>query len=371
MHLPQHYDIFCTVIDNYGDIGTAWRLAKQLQQQQHKTVRLWVDNLEALSHLVPQAQLTLAQQQLEDITVCHWTTPLVYHRVADVVIEAFGCTLPANYRQDMIEQGSICINLEYFSCENWVQGCHGLRSFQHDGLIKYFFFPGIMPGTGGVLYESDLLIQQSKFIASDEQQQRWRQHWKLTEPNNNSIRICLFGYENSALPNLLTQLADYDTAIDVYLPYGKLIQNLTTRWPERKLGVGETIKEGNLTLHIIPFLPQAEFDRLLWLCDLNFIRGEESLIRGLLAAKPVVWHIYPTADNAHIDKLNAWMHVYQMPSAWQQLQLAWNKQQPLTSLYTVLNQLSTLKQQAQYQRQQIMALGELSTNLVSFIESKV
>ena len=39
------WDIFCTVIDNYGDIGICWRLARQLRVDDGQRVRLWVDDL--------------------------------------------------------------------------------------------------------------------------------------------------------------------------------------------------------------------------------------------------------------------------------------------------------------------------------------
>ncbi|OZA15837.1 MAG: hypothetical protein B7X85_07090, partial [Thiotrichales bacterium 17-46-47] len=147
------FDIFCTVIDNYGDIATCWRLALQLNQRHGIRVRLWVDDLTALKHLYPETNEHLAEQQLSQIDVRLWSTPFPNITPAPMVIEAFACELPANYRQAMLKKASLCINLDYFSCEDWVLGCHGLRSFQSDGLHKYFFFPGIVSGTGGVLYE--------------------------------------------------------------------------------------------------------------------------------------------------------------------------------------------------------------------------
>ncbi len=45
MNKPITCDIFCAVVDNYGDIGVCWRLARQLAHEHGMTVRLWVDDL--------------------------------------------------------------------------------------------------------------------------------------------------------------------------------------------------------------------------------------------------------------------------------------------------------------------------------------
>lgn len=67
---------------------------------------------------------------------------------------------------------------------------------------------------------------------------------------------------------------------------------------------------GNLRVVSIPFLSQLEYDELLWLCDLNFVRGEDSFVRAQWAAKPMVWQIYPQAEDAHLIKLDSFMTHY-------------------------------------------------------------
>ena len=46
------WDIFCQVIDNYGDIGVGWRLATNLAARGQR-VRLWLDNSSVLRWLAP------------------------------------------------------------------------------------------------------------------------------------------------------------------------------------------------------------------------------------------------------------------------------------------------------------------------------
>ena len=47
------WDIFCQVIDNYGDIGVCWRLAAELAARGVQ-VQLRIDNASALAWMAPQ-----------------------------------------------------------------------------------------------------------------------------------------------------------------------------------------------------------------------------------------------------------------------------------------------------------------------------
>jgi uncharacterized repeat protein (TIGR03837 family) len=57
----------------------------------------------------------------------------------------------------------------------------------------------------------------------------------------------------------------------------------------------------------IAFLAQDDYDRLLWACDFNFVRGEDSFVRAQWAARPFVWNVYPQAENAHALKQDAFL----------------------------------------------------------------
>jgi uncharacterized repeat protein (TIGR03837 family) len=61
---------------------------------------------------------------------------------------------------------------------------------------------------------------------------------------------------------------------------------------------------------VIPFLPQDRYDQLLWACDVNFVRGEDSFVRAQWAGRPFVWHIYPQDEGAHWVKLAAFLTRY-------------------------------------------------------------
>ena len=153
------WDIFCRVVDNYGDIGVCWRLARQLAAEHNVAVRLWVDDLNSFARLCPEIDSSLDRQRIAGMTVYRWREPFPDAIPGDVVIEAFGCELPAVFQAAMTAkaQPPVWINLEYLSAENWVTGSHALPSPQAK-LRKYFFFPGFVAGTGGLLREGDLIV---------------------------------------------------------------------------------------------------------------------------------------------------------------------------------------------------------------------
>jgi uncharacterized repeat protein (TIGR03837 family) len=74
----------------------------------------------------------------------------------------------------------------------------------------------------------------------------------------------------------------------------------------------------------LPYTDQNGFDEMLWACDLNFVRGEDSLVRALWAGQPFIWHIYPQDDNAHHAKLEAFLEWMQAPESLRKAHRVWN-----------------------------------------------
>jgi uncharacterized repeat protein (TIGR03837 family) len=360
------------VVDNYGDIGTTWRLAKQLHHQYQQKVTLIVDVLAALKHLVPEASSTASEQKIYGITVLHWTDALNLVP-ADVIIEAFACELPLDYRQAMHQHQSVWLNLEYFSCEDWVTGCHRLPSLQYDGLKKWFYFPGFIANTGGLLREANLINQRNNFLTNATIQLDWLHKYKIPEPQPDAdLRISLFAYENVAVGDLLSQLIQLNLSVDIYVLEGKLLSSLQPYLDNNCSSIGQTYQHQQLRIHVIPFLPQAEFDQLLWLCDLNFVRGEESLTRAIWAGKPFVWHIYPTEDEAHWDKLHAFISAYQLPEALVQLTKSWNQQQlKPNTIATYWLQHQSVSQICHQKSAILSEQADLVDRLVHFVQNQL
>ncbi len=315
--MKASWDIFCSVVDNYGDIGVTWRLARQLVAEQEQAVRLWVDDLGVLARICPAADSAASRQVLQGVELCHWPAQWRPVEPADVVIEAFACALPPAYIEAMSQRSvkPLWLNLEYLSAEDWVDGCHGLPSMQTGGLPKYFFFPGFTAATGGLLRERELLARR-RIWQQDEQASLAFLQGLGVQPLAGARRISLFAYENSALPGWLEALATDQQATQLLVPEGRILSSLSD-WAGTSLAVGDRLHKGALQIQVLPFVSQDDYDRLLWSCHLNAVRGEDSFVRAQWAGRPFLWHIYQQAEDAHLEKLQAFLRLYTtaMPSA--------------------------------------------------------
>lgn len=303
----MRWDLFCHVVDNFGDVGICWRLARRLAEEHGAQVRLWVDNLQSFACLCPTLSTKAAVQQLGAIEVRHWPTDFADVEIPDVVIEAFACELPESYVARMAQRtvAPVWINLEYLSAEDWVDGCHLLPSpHPRWPLTKYFFFPGFTPKTGGLIRERNLLDDRARFDAEAE-----AAFWRalgIPARTGDEIRVSLFCYDNPALPDLLNGWADSPPAVRLLACDGQATR-LIADWFGEEFSPGSSARKGNLTVHALPFLSHASYDRLLWACDVNFVRGEDSFVRAQWAQRPFVWQIYPQAEGAHLVKLEAFL----------------------------------------------------------------
>lgn len=306
-------DIFCTVVDNFGDIGVCWRLAKQLAGEHGLAVRLWVDDLVSFRKLCPQIDLAQSAQHHQGVEIRHWEILFAEVVPAQLVIEAFACELPECYTEAMAAQSTkpVWLNLEYLSAEDWVAGCHRLASpHSRLPLVKYFFFPGFSAETGGLLLERDLLARRDAFQLDPLAQQQYWQSLGVPAREAHEMRVSLFSYENTAVQGLLGAWADAEYPLTCLVPEGRILPQVGAFFGRQALVAGDVVQQGSLRLHVLPFVEQDEYDRLLWACDINFVRGEDSCVRAQWAGKPFVWHIYPQHDGVHTKKLRALLDMY-------------------------------------------------------------
>ncbi|MFO2464068.1 elongation factor P maturation arginine rhamnosyltransferase EarP [Pseudomonas sp. 15FMM2] len=341
--MKVRWDIFCSVVDNFGDIGVTWRLARQLAAEHACTVRLWVDDLRAFERMCPEVDVQVSQQWQEGVDVRHWPRDWVATKSADVVIAAFACQLPHDYMEAMAQRKRppLWMNLDYLSAEGWVVGCHGLPSVKFKGVQKYFFFPGFQPGTGGLLRESGLIERRQAFQLDPEAQQQFLQSLGVFPPAGARL-ISLFAYENAGLASWLDVLAADRQVTHLLVPHGRILGDVQ-RWLEVEvLAVGDVHQRGTLTVQVLPFVRQEQYDRLLWCCDFNAVRGEDSFVRAQWAGRPLLWHIYRQDEDIHLDKLDAFLGLYTeglSPAAkaalialWQ----AWNADGDMAKSWTML-----------------------------------
>lgn len=291
------WDVYCRVVDNHGDVGVCWRLAADLASR-GRTVRLWIDDARALAWMAPQGRAGVTVHPWPDTEA---VLPLLEAEPAEVVIEAFGCGLPevalqAMARAQQRSAAPVWINLEYLSAEPYVERSHRLPSLQGSGTARgltcWYFYPGFTPTTGGLLREPDLLQRQADFSPA-----AWlADHGIDVRPGER--RVSLFCYANPHLPALLHALSAQPTLL-------LTTPGHATKQVRRLLAAHSTPR--HLRCLALPWLTQPDYDHLLWSCELNLVRGEDSLVRALWAERPFLWQIYPQHDGAQAPKLEAFL----------------------------------------------------------------
>jgi uncharacterized repeat protein (TIGR03837 family) len=359
------WDIFCRVVDNLGDIGVCWRLATNLAQRGHR-VRLWVDDASALRWMAPGAlEGTVTGIEVHDWAQTLHTDALRQLAPSDVWVETFGCTIATNFiaaRAHSICSGGLngtenpaWINLEYLTAEDYAKRSHTLTSpvmsGPAQGWAKHFFYPGFKPGTGGLLREPDLATRQAAFNKKD---------WLLKQGIewHGERLVSLFCYEPTALPQLLAQLQSSNTPTRLLVTHGRASDAVRRLSPQ--CGV-----------QYLPLLNQVDFDHLLWACDFNCVRGEDSLVRALWSGKPFVWQIYQQDDNAHHDKLHAFLDTMHISASLRLFHQVWNDiasnciAQPLPAL-----DLDAWQPWATANRDRLLEQDDLVTQLVEFVQKK-
>ncbi|HEX4764316.1 MAG TPA: elongation factor P maturation arginine rhamnosyltransferase EarP [Usitatibacter sp.] len=390
---PERWDVFCRVVDNFGDVGVSWRIARQLSREHGKAVRLWLDDLTVLAKLRPEVDPARDDQRLEEVQVARIRERFEPADVADVVVETFGCDPPENYVLAMAGRAEKprWINLEYLSAEAWVEGSHALPSPNPRlPLTKHYFFPGFTARTGGLLREGDLFARRDEFQRDTGAQAAFWRSLVGKAPPDNALKVSLFSYTDAPVESLAHACRQYPGPVWLVAAEGAATAAL------RDFGrpAHDVLRRNNhsggarrdVQVFPIPFLEQDRYDQLLWACDVNFVRGEDSFVRAQWAGRPFVWNIYPTDDGAHWLKMGAFLsrytaslgraHAGTVAALWE----AWNRRPidessgrstpPLADSWAAyVARLDALRAHARDWAERLRTQRDLADQLVDFVEN--
>ena len=334
------WHLYCRVVDNFGDIGVAWRLAADLAGRGER-VRLFVDDASALAWMAPSGAA--------GVDVRAWLEVI---DGADVVVELFGAGLPAG------AEAGLHINLEHLSAEGYVERSHGLpsprRAASGKSSTAWFFYPGFSDRTGGLIREPGLRDLTAARGAGDER------------------RVSLFSYANAATCGLLDALATKPTLLLV--SPGPAATQVATL-------LGPSMTRGRLRAELLPYLAQPDFDALLRSCDLAFVRGEDSPVRAVWAGVPFVWQLYMQDDGAHAAKLAAFLDRFlsgaggdspAIDRSVRDMFLHWNGVTGVAAPWTAFEPtvLAAWRSHCVAWRQALARQPDLTTQLIAFANSK-
>ncbi len=330
-------DILCRVVDNLGDIGFVYRLARALSElPDAPRLRLIVDDLSAFASLCPLVDPGAGFQRVGEWAVARWDAPGAdavrefSARRPRVVLECYACGRPDWFEEILFDEADTesrdIVNLEYLTAEPWARDFHRLPSLTRSPLVrKSVFMPGFEPGTGGLLIDRGF----EAFLDIAETADGRLELRRAVIDSLGLVPGSLVAAGNAPAGNASGSLAPASlppaslTPADAYWvvvfsyerDYWAIVADLARFAEERPLvafvaagrssasffeawqAAGEPFPAVRL-----PLLPQAEWDRLLIAADFAIVRGEESFARACLAGKPFLWQCYPFADSSESDE---------------------------------------------------------------------
>ena len=299
-------DIFCEIIDNFGDIGVVYRISKELKKIfQNVRIRIVLNRLEEFKAINKKVK-DVDYQEIDGlicVTEKYVKENMESFGVSDVFIEAFGCNVPEEYVKAAKENSKLWINLEYLSGEKWIEDFHLCESLiDSKTLKKIFFMPGFSEKSGGVIIDSGFL-ERMKF-GKENRDEVFKKYFKDFDLKDKFIGT-VFSYEKN-FENLLETLKNYEKET-VLLLMGEKTQKSFSEILKKNLteDYGNIVKYGKITMIYSDFFSQEEYEEIISASDFNFTRGEDSFVRGIILGKPFMWHIYLQEEKAHMDKIKA------------------------------------------------------------------
>lgn len=295
-HERPAIDIICRVVDYYGDAGIGWRLAAGLAQTHGFRTCLWIDRPDLVAAMAPAGT--------PHAEVRHLDTLAAEYRPRDVLLTTFASRPDEAVRDRLRAAGdrTLRVHFEHLSAEPWIDDCHGLPSLKADGSREWLFMPGFTPTSGGLLREG-MAGAGCSAPGTDEHRAFLA---RAGVPDEAALRISLFCYPQAPADDwfdALAAAASPTLLLAAHEVAGDSIRRFFGSDPEP----ARPLRRGALALLRLPFMPQADYDLLLRACDLNFVRGEDSWIRAHWARRPFVWQPYIQPEQAHLDKLDAFL----------------------------------------------------------------
>lgn len=289
--VPMQITILCKVVDNFGDVGVVYRLAKQLKKiRPYNQINLVIDNLFSFQKICNSVQTDVPFQCVEGLNVYDWNAEEFCHKAfsADdgalmpIILECFQCGRPDWMERILFEeklQRTVhVIMIDYLTAEKYAEDFHCLQSLTRSAKVqKVNFMPGFTEGTGGLVID-----------------EAWREVplWNETGP------VLVFAYEGDWL-ELVRAVTDYTGMVSsrkILLAQGRGKESFMSA--VKACDADDYVEE-------LSYLNQPEWDEMMKNCSALVIRGEESMSRACLSGIPFIWHAYPQSDEYQLVKVKA------------------------------------------------------------------
>ena len=177
MTTSLRWDIFCRVVDNFGDAGVCWRLARQLADEHGLAVTLWIDDVASLAPHRPRPRAGRCRPARRAACACAAWMPATHRRTGAPTSSSkpsAAASPTPTCRRWPARRRHRC-----GSCSNTSPRSRGstrrtacLHRIPRLPLTRWFWFPGIHRQLGwpaaraGLLEARDALRAQARAAAS-------------------------------------------------------------------------------------------------------------------------------------------------------------------------------------------------------------
>lgn len=288
-------DILCSVVDNLGDIGFAYRLARTLNDTFQ--IRLIVDDLDSFATICEGVEPFLSVQTRSFGTVIQWNNPceevfrLFKATKPRIIIETYACGRPSWFEDILFDPKDQShrhiINIDYLTAESWAQEYHLLPSITRSpNVTKVFFMPGFVQETGGLLQDRQSIALRQLCKTSLGREKLRKEI--LPSAAIDTFWVLVFSYEHD-FTFIIQDLASFHSfrSVTVILAFGRSAEPFLLAW--KSAG-------SPFPVFLLPPVPQNTWDSILVSVDFAFVRGEESFAQVSLSGIPFVWECYPFVE---------------------------------------------------------------------------
>jgi uncharacterized repeat protein (TIGR03837 family) len=334
-------DLLCKVVDNYGDIGVVYRLARALSElPEAPRLRLHVSDLAAFAALDPLVHPGADYQTVHGWEVFSWRPPQTeaaresfVERPPRFVIECFACGRPDWLETtlfDPVAGKSLIIDLEHLTAEAYAEEFHRMPSLTRSSSVrKAMFLPGFAAGTGGLVIDRSFAASRDR-ASSEKGRAELRRELlarsgatgasgpaaapsgaaalrgaSLPEDAVGRFWVSVFSYERD-YSRIVADLAAF--ARDCLRGEGRGLLAIVAAGKSRGCFLKAWARAGEPFPALeLPFLPQEAWDEVLLSSDFSIVRGEDSWARAALSGRPFLWQAYPQEDRYQMVKVRAFL----------------------------------------------------------------
>ncbi|MCQ2584282.1 MAG: elongation factor P maturation arginine rhamnosyltransferase EarP [Treponema sp.] len=374
--------ILADIVDNFGDIGVAWRLCRNIfrnqaageNPKQNISIRLVTNSLSSFAKINNQINPDLPFQECKcengTIKVYDWTDyDFCYRTFTDnppeVILEMFQCGQPDWLEkilfEDRVDYKVHIIMIDYLSAEPWVDDFHCLKSLTRTALVpKVNFMPGFTNKTGGLLLTSNIQKELNKkdFPNHDYQLKN----------------ILFFAYNRDWAPVIRAMNRVFTPETTVKVAGGAGQDSIL-----------EACKKENSSFKAekLSFMNQNEWDQNMLSMDFMIIRGEDSMAQGCLSGVPFIWQAYPQQNDFQTVKVEALLERMKpffgeefifVKNAWSQMnsyESSAENPELENTVYEFLKNIELLKTGFRSFALSLRSNGDLAENLMTFIEKNI